>query len=169
MRELMPNSEVARLEGKKPHTRLATLATFSPQGRGLLLTRFGRVPEAMRENTKTRGNKARMSMKTNDKYKKLLSRTVPDQTPTAHPRAGGRKAAADSSTSRPLNLSITESREQSENVYENKGQVQKVAESYSARPNVGVRHRRQRFQICRSSGAAHRSLVPAPKGYHSRA
>ena len=29
------------------------------------------------------------------------------------------------------------SREQSENVYENKEQVQKVAESYSARPNVG--------------------------------
>ena len=28
MRELMPNSEVARLDGKKPLTRLATLATL---------------------------------------------------------------------------------------------------------------------------------------------
>ena len=33
-----------------------------------------------------RGNKARMSMKTKDKYKNSLSRTVPDQTPTARPR-----------------------------------------------------------------------------------
>ena len=30
MRELKPNSEVARLDGKKPLTRLATLATLSP-------------------------------------------------------------------------------------------------------------------------------------------
>jgi hypothetical protein len=30
MRELMPNSEVARLKGKKPLTWLATLATLSP-------------------------------------------------------------------------------------------------------------------------------------------
>jgi len=120
MRELKPNSEVAKFDGKKPLTWLATLATLSPGKRAAA----DEVWSGTRSNArkyKNRWNKARMSMKTNDKYKKLLSRTVPDQTPTAHPRAGGRKAAADSSTSRPLNLSITESREQSENVYENKG------------------------------------------------
>jgi hypothetical protein len=61
-------------------------------------------------------------MKTKDKYKKSLSRTVPDQTPTARPRGAGRKVAEGSPTSRLLNLSIAKSGEQSENVYENKGQ-----------------------------------------------
>ena len=60
-------------------------------------------------------------MKTKDKYKTSLSRTVPDQTPTARLRAAGRKAAADSSPSGLLHLSIAKSGEQSENVYENKG------------------------------------------------
>jgi len=64
-------------------------------------------------------------MKTNDKDKMSLSRTVPDQVPTARPRAAGRKVATDSSTSGLLDLSITKSTEQSENVYENKGQAQK--------------------------------------------
>jgi len=71
-------------------------------------------------------------MKTKDKYKKSLSRTGPDQTSTARPRAAGRTVADDSSSSGFLHLSIAKSREQSENVYEIKGQVQKVAESYSA-------------------------------------
>jgi hypothetical protein len=62
-------------------------------------------------------------MKTKNKVKKSPSRTVPDQTPTARPRAAGQKATADSSTSRLLNLSIAKSGEQTENVYENKGQV----------------------------------------------
>jgi len=39
-----PNSEVARLDGKKPLTRLATLATLSPGKRAL--KRFGRVPRS---------------------------------------------------------------------------------------------------------------------------
>jgi hypothetical protein len=71
-------------------------------------------------------------MKTKDKYKTSLSRTVPDQTPTARLRAAGRTAAADSSTSGVLDSSTAKSGDQSENVYENKGQVQKVAESCSA-------------------------------------
>jgi hypothetical protein len=62
-------------------------------------------------------------MKTKDKYKKSLSRTVPDQTPTACSRAAGRKSAADFSTPQLLNLSITKSREQTQNVYENKGRL----------------------------------------------
>jgi hypothetical protein len=85
-------------------------------------------------------------MKTKDKYKKSLSRAVPDQTLTARPRAAGRKAAADSSTSGLLHLSITKSREQSENVYENKGQVQKVAEPCGARPNAAA-HIASRAQV----------------------
>jgi hypothetical protein len=71
-------------------------------------------------------------MKTKDKYKKSLSRAVPDQTSAARPRAAGRKAAADFSTSALLDLSIANWGEQSENVYESKGQVQDVAESCSA-------------------------------------
>jgi hypothetical protein len=51
-------------------------------------------------------------------------------------RAAVRKVAEGSPTSRLLNFSTVKSREQSENVYENKGQVQEVAESYSARPNA---------------------------------
>ncbi len=78
-------------------------------------------------------------MKTNDKYKKSLSPRVPDQTPTARPRAAGRKSVADSSTPRLLNLATAKSGEQSENVYENKEQVQKVAESWIARPNADRR------------------------------
>jgi hypothetical protein len=60
-------------------------------------------------------------MKTKDKYKKSLSRALPDQTSAARLRAAGRKAAEGSSTSRLLNMWITKSGEQSENVYENKG------------------------------------------------
>jgi hypothetical protein len=45
-------------------------------------------------------------MKTKDKYKMSLNRRAPDQTSAAHPRAAGRKAA-DSSTSRLLNLSTS--------------------------------------------------------------
>jgi hypothetical protein len=69
-RELMPNSELARLNGKKPLVRLATLATLpdfrwsdsnrtrnrTTRRRGPL-SRFGREPEAMRENTKIGGTK----------------------------------------------------------------------------------------------------------------
>ena len=51
-------------------------------------------------------------------------------------RAASRKASADSSTSGLLNFSTAKSREQSENVYENKGQVQKVAEPWTLRPNA---------------------------------
>jgi hypothetical protein len=60
-------------------------------------------------------------MKTKGKYKKSLTRRVPDQTPTAllGPPVGRR--GLDSSSSGLLHLSITKSREQSENVYENKG------------------------------------------------
>jgi hypothetical protein len=65
-------------------------------------------------------------MKTKDKYKKSLSRTVPDQTPNAHLQAAGGKAAAGVSSSRRLNLSSVKSWEQSQNVYENKEQVQNV-------------------------------------------
>jgi hypothetical protein len=56
-RELMPNSEVARLVGKNPLTWLATLATLSPGKR--VLKRFGRVTpkQAMRENTRIGGTK----------------------------------------------------------------------------------------------------------------
>jgi hypothetical protein len=81
-----------------------------------------RPPGSSTYRRQNRGNKARMSMKTKDKYKKSLSPTVPDQTPTARPRAAGRKVAEGSPTSRLLNLSTAKSTEQSENVYENKGQ-----------------------------------------------
>ena len=40
-----------------------------------------------------RENKASMSMKTKDKYKKSLSRTVPHQAPAPRPRAAGRKVS----------------------------------------------------------------------------
>jgi hypothetical protein len=82
-----------------------------------------------------RGNKARMSMKTKDKHKKSRSSwrlgptgvgvglALPSSGPAAMPGGGkpspyGRK-----------------SREQSENVYENKGQAQKVAEQLAAGPH----------------------------------
>ena len=103
-RELKPNSEVARLKGKKPLTWLATLATLSPGKRAA-----DEVWSETRSNArecKNRGNKARTSMKTKDKYKKSLSRAVSVQTPAARPRAAGRKAAADSSGSGLLYLSI---------------------------------------------------------------
>jgi hypothetical protein len=45
-------------------------------------------------------------MKTKDKYKKSLGRAVSVQTSAARPRAAGRKAAADFSTSGLLDLSI---------------------------------------------------------------
>jgi hypothetical protein len=77
-----------------------------------------------------------MFMKIKDKYKKSLSRTLPDQTPTTHPRAAVRKAAHGPSPSRLIKLLAAKSREQSENVYENKGQVQNVADSYGTRPNA---------------------------------
>jgi hypothetical protein len=70
-------------------------------------------------------------MKTKNKYKKSLSRAVPDQTPTARLRAADRVAVDDSSASGLLNFSTVESTEQTQNVYENKEQVQKVAESCS--------------------------------------
>jgi len=73
-----------------------------------------------------------MSMKTKDKYKMSLRRIMPDQAPATRPRFADRKEAVDSSSSGPLNFSIAESGEQSENVYENKGQVQNVAEQGSA-------------------------------------
>jgi hypothetical protein len=68
MRELKPNSEVARIEGKKPLTWLATLATLSPGNRAAA----DEVWSGTRSNArkcKNRGNKPRMSMKTkgNDK------------------------------------------------------------------------------------------------------
>ena len=77
-------------------------------------------------------------MKTKGKYKKSLSRTVPDQTPAARPQATGQKAAVSSWTSGLLRLSPTKSREQSENVYENKGQVQNIAESKSVELGRGI-------------------------------
>jgi hypothetical protein len=69
-------------------------------------------------------------MKTQHKHKMSLSRTVPDKTSAEGPRPAGRNAAAGSATSGPLCLLTGETTEQSENVYENKGQGQKVAESY---------------------------------------
>jgi hypothetical protein len=46
-------------EVKKSRTpsRGSLLSPPSPQGRGLLLTRFGREPESMHENRKTEGTK----------------------------------------------------------------------------------------------------------------
>jgi len=71
MRGLMPNSEVARLDGKKPLTRLATLATLSPGERAFNRVRLqpSRESRETREKYKNRGTKARMSMKTKDKDK----------------------------------------------------------------------------------------------------
>ena len=82
-------------------------------------------PTSRTYRLQNRENKARMSMKTKDKYKKSLSRTVPDQTPTARPWAAGRKVAEGSPTSRHLSSSAARSTEQSENVYENKGSVRR--------------------------------------------
>ena len=78
-----------------------------------------------------RGNKARMSMKTKDKYKMSLRLTAPDQASVTRPWSADRKAAVDSSSSGLLDFSIAKSGEQSENVYENKRQVQNVAEQGS--------------------------------------
>jgi len=84
-------------------------------------------------------------MKTKDKVKMSKSQGVkelrsgrprPDR--ESPPRAAGRKSAADSWPSALLNRSTAKSGEQSEHVYENKGQVQKVAESYSATPSPGT-------------------------------
>ncbi len=50
-----------------------------------------RLLDSSTSRPQIRENKARMSMKTKDKYKKSLSRTVPDQAPAARPRAAGRK------------------------------------------------------------------------------
>ncbi len=85
-------------------------------------------------------------MKTNDNVKMSRSQGVeelrsgrprPDR--ESPPRAAGRKSAADSSPSGLLNKSTANSGEQSQDVYENKGQVQKVAESYSATPSASSR------------------------------
>jgi len=55
-RELMPNSEVARLKGKKPVTWLATLDTLSPGKRAADKVWPGYL-KATRENTKIAGTK----------------------------------------------------------------------------------------------------------------
>ena len=92
--------------------------------RGPQARRWRRVPRRLDSSTyrlQNRGNKARMYMKTKHKYKKSLSSRLPDKTPTAGPRAAGRKVAEGSPTSRLLNLSTAKPGEQSENVYENKG------------------------------------------------
>jgi hypothetical protein len=80
-------------------------------------------------------------MKTKDKYKKSLSRRLPDPTPTTPPRAAGQKTAADSSTSRPLNSSTPKFNERSGNVYENKVRGQKVKELRSAKPSEDLNPR----------------------------
>ena len=77
-----------------------------------------------------RGNKARMCMKTKDSVNKSRSRRVKE------PRSGksgdgvicraSGATAVGSSTFRLLDLSSQKSAEQSENVYENKAQVQKA-------------------------------------------
>jgi hypothetical protein len=61
-------------------------------------------------------------MKTKDNDKTSLSPGVSDLTPTHRPLTAGRNLASGFSTSRFFNLSAARSREQSENVYENKGQ-----------------------------------------------
>jgi hypothetical protein len=95
-REVMPNSEVARLAGKKPLTRLATLATLSPGARAFIRVRLqpSRESGETREKYKNQGNEARMSMKTKDKYKMSLSRAVSvspdaDRTPSGRRSEGG--------------------------------------------------------------------------------
>jgi len=67
MRELKPNSEVARLDRKKPLAWLATLATLSPGKRAVDEVWSGTRSNARK--CKNRGNKARMSMKTKDNDK----------------------------------------------------------------------------------------------------
>jgi len=78
-------------------------------------------------------------MKTKDKVKQSRSQGVeefrngrPRNARDRPGRAAAWKSAGGSSTSR-----LGTSPEQSENVYENKGQVQKVAASQTARPNPG--------------------------------
>jgi hypothetical protein len=59
MRELKPNSEVARLKGKKPLTWLATLATLSP-GKRVPTRLVGEQSENVYEN-KGQGQKVKES------------------------------------------------------------------------------------------------------------
>jgi hypothetical protein len=76
-REPMPNSEVARLDGRKPLTWLATLATRSPRERSIDDVCFKPSPASLSRpdsgtgsggrEYKIRRNKARMSMKTNSR------------------------------------------------------------------------------------------------------
>ncbi len=61
-----------------------------------------------------------------------LRLTAPDQASVARTWSADQKAAVDSSSCGLLDFSIAKSREQSENVYENKRQVQNVAEQGSA-------------------------------------
>jgi hypothetical protein len=97
-------------------------ARFGPQAGRRRVT--PRRLECSTSRLQNRGNKARMSMKTKDKYKKSGSA---DRRFCGlrlfHGRWGEPRTANTAVRATP------ESREQSENVYENKGQVQKVAES----------------------------------------
>ncbi len=112
MPELKPNSEVARLDGKKSLTWLATLAT---------------LPD----------------------FWGPMDRSESDQKSDSP----GKRAAVEVWSGTPMKCErIQKSREQSENVYENKGQVQKVAASKSARPNAD----RLGPQAGRRSTAPHR-------------
>ena len=65
-------------------------------------------------------------MKTKGKYKKSLSLPVPDQTPTARPRAAALKVAGNP---RLPGLSAPKFNERTGNVYENKGGGEEVKES----------------------------------------
>jgi len=75
-------------------------------------------------------------MKTKEEVKKSRSQGVGESGGSRQPRreapAAVWNASAGFSTPRLLDLWSSESREQSENVYENKGQVQNVAEQGSA-------------------------------------
>ena len=80
-------------------------------------------------------------------------------------RSGGRSADAGFSPSLLLAFSTAKSREQSQNIYENKGQVQKVAELRIARanadrlgPQAGRQHTARRYFDCGIEGTKRECL-----------
>jgi len=99
---------------------------FGPQaGRRRLASRLPRSSTRQLQNS---GNKARLSMKTKDKVKKSRSRGVEDCNTKRRPHPSGGNPGG---CGPPLKFSSSEFGEQSENIYENKGQGQKVEGSRS--------------------------------------
>ena len=116
---------VEELRRRSPENpELTATLVLGPQARKV--TGTPRRPDSPTLRLQNSTNEPGMSMKIKEEVKKSRSRGVQSQVTTS---ALGPRGGRWQMTSRLFHFSTAKSREQSENVYENKGQVQKVAES----------------------------------------